>query len=138
MPEVRIPLIPLGEFTNPWHYTRGRLHGNDGAKVEITLTLPDGVPLSTLRIQGFLGRSSSLWVQMYRTQKDDYTAPAVDQIVAQTITAPPPGIVNESIPLAPSGKNVVDNVIYNYSLSAVASTMGPTDYAFIGELALFY
>lgn len=139
MSEIHIPLIPLGISTNPWYFSNGRLHGNSGAQTQIIAMLPDGVFLKTLRIKGFLGKTDSLFVQLYRTPKDDFGGlPSVDPIVTETIPSPPGGIVNESISLTLSGKNVVDNAVYNYAVSVAANTTGPLDYAFIGEIALLY
>ena len=139
MSEIHTPLIPLGQFTNPWNYSNGRLHGDNGAQAHIITLPPDGVFLKTLRIKGFLGPGSSLYAELYRTPKDDFGGlPSVDPIVAQTITTPPTGVFDESISLTLSGKNVVDNAVYNYSVAVVANTTGPSDFAFVGEIALSY
>jgi len=66
MNQIHIPMTPLGDFTNPMHYTSGRLNGNDGAQAELIVMPPDGVFLQTLRIAGFLGTGRSLFVELYR------------------------------------------------------------------------
>ena len=139
MSEIHVPLIPLGAFNILWSYANGRLNGGDNAQSFLIVMPPDGVFLRTLRVKGYLGASASLFIELFRTPKDDFGGlPSVDPIANQTIASPPRRIFDESIALSASGKNVVDNAIYNYTVAVVAHTTGPTDQAFIGEVALFY
>jgi hypothetical protein len=139
VPEIHVPLTPLGEFTNPWHYTSGRLVGNRDAQTNVTILPPDGASLQTLRIKGnFFNKASSLKITLYRTLKDNYLISPIDVIASQTITFSSPGVFNQSLPLALSGKNVVDNTLYNYTLLAVANTPDAGSLAFISEIALLH
>ena len=136
MMEVHVPLIPA---QGNWLYSNGRLHGPDGTSGTIVVMPPDGVFLQTLRIKGFLNASDSVNVMLYRTPKQAFGALAsVDPIVTQTITSPPGGVVDQSIPLGATGKNVVDNSVYNYSIVPSTHTTGPDAFAFISEIALLY
>jgi len=81
------------------------LNGTDLAQSFIIVMPPDGVFLRTLRVKGFLSKSASLFIELFRMPKDDFGGlPLVDPIANQTITAPPRGIFDQSIPLTASGK----------------------------------
>jgi hypothetical protein len=96
----------------------------------------DGVFLQTFRIKGFWTDPNSLLISLYRTPKDDFILPSAHDLFKQSILGV--GKVNQSIALAASGKNVVDNSIYNYGIDAACTTTGPDDFVRIGEIALFY
>jgi len=137
MAEFYIPLI--GSLLGGSSYSNGRLNGQNGALSIFAPIPPDGVSLRSFRIKGLLPsaiRPGSLLVQLIRTPKDDYVAAAADFIVNQRITGDHQ--FAETILLGPTGKNVVDNSVYNYTISLDFATSAPTDRVFVHELAFLY
>jgi len=136
MTELHIPLI-AALANGGWTYATGRLHALiDGAVTDIIVMPPDGVFLQTLRIKCILGTSQGLHVTLYRTAKADWGGTnSFDPIATQAMTGP--AIINQSISLTASGKNVVDNSIYNYSVRVTAATT-PPDMLHVAEIALLY
>jgi hypothetical protein len=133
MTELHIPLIPTN---STFRYSNGRLHGANGDLLQLVVMPPDGVFLQTFRIKGLCEAPNSLLISLYRTPKDDFILPSADDLFKQSILGV--GKLNQSIALAASGKNVVDNSIYNYGFEASCITTGPDDFVRIGEIALFY